>query len=216
MCPETPEHLPPAQLFALIWSQRKADLAEEGQEPDAELVRLFKGMAERLLEPLAAEHRLGPETARRLWEHALSCSACRMLLLEDGPESEAPKTASEEAQEEQRLEDKRKEQVKSFWINLVVGSAAFAGAFYCINDIRSREAQVIDVSGGTISAIGNAPMDPMWFGFAGSILVASWFLAEAYTLAKDLWIDFTAWKRAVPVVGKKWAAKGKPPERPED
>ena len=42
------------------------------------------------------------------------------------------------------------------------------------------------------------------------VFVSAWFLAECYTIARELWIDFTAWKKAVPLIGKRWAAKGKP------
>ncbi len=45
--------------------------------------------------------------------------------------------------------------------------------------------------------------------FVVLLLIASWFLAESYTIARDLWIDFDAWKRAVPVVGQKWADRDK-------
>jgi len=26
-------------------------------------------------------------------------------------------------------------------------------------------------------------------------------------IARELWIDFSRWKRAVPIIGKKWAAR---------
>ena len=45
-------------------------------------------------------------------------------------------------------------------------------------------------------------------GFMALLLFAAWFLAEAWVDARTLgWFDMTSWKRAVPVVGKKWAEK---------
>ncbi len=216
---ETPEeHVRREQLFALIWAHRDQAPPEEGEGADPELARMFRDLGERYRQPLAPELRLGPETAARWWRHATGeCDQCRLLLVEDGPDAPVPQTRGEKAAEVQRVEDKRREDVRKFWIDLVLGTAAFGGAYTCIYKIRAKQLVEEDAPGGVLID-PNLPkqIDPLWFGFAAGILVASWFLAEAYSIARRLWVDFTAWKRAVPVIGKKWAAKGKPPGQDDD
>lgn len=208
--PVSEEHLAPERLFALLWAKQGA-LPEEGAEgADPELLRLKADLDERYTKHLPAEFQLGPETATRLWEHALACAQCRLLLLEDGPSARPPRTKDEIAAAEQKILDDHQKKLIKFWVDLVVGLVAFGVAFYFINAIRSAE-----IAAPVQGALQADPrdvarqMDPRWLGFVVAILVASWFLAEAYTIARELWVDFTAWKAAVPVIGKRWAAKGK-------
>ncbi len=221
MSEDAAEHVRPEQLFALIWAHRGEAPPAEAEGADPELARMFRELGERYQEPLAPELRLGPETAARWWAHATGreCQQCRMLLLEDGPGARPPKTEAERAQEVQQAEDERAKDVRRFWVDLAIGGAAFSGAYVCIVTIRSKEAQR---EAQPVEVLQADPrdqvkqIDPLWFGFIAGILVASWFLAEAYSIARRLWIDFTAWKRAVPVIGKRWAAKGKPAPHDDD
>lgn len=209
------EHIRPEQLFALIWARREQAPPDEGDGADPELARLFRDLGERYREPLAPELRLGPETVERWWAHAGECEDCRMRILEDGPDAKPPQTQAEKAAVVRRAEDQRAAEVRKFWVDLVIGSAAFFGAYGCMYKIRAKQfAEREEVQEGALKRDPSEgkPIDPLWYGFMGGILVAAWFLAEAYTIARKLWIDFTAWKRAVPIVGKRWAAKGKPPE----
>lgn len=211
--PADEEHVPRTQLFALIWANKDQLPQDDDPEADQELVRLRDDLEERYQGGLAAEHRLGPETATRLWEHALACPQCRMLLLEDGPSAKPPKTQVEAAAEEQKKIDDHNKKLVKFWTGLVVGLSSFGLAVFFIRWIRSDQ-----IKGPVQGALKHDPrdmafhMDPRYIGFAMSILVASWFLAESYTIARELWVDFTPWKRAVPVIGEWWAGKEKPPE----
>ena len=204
------EHIQPEKLFALLWAnqdKKPAPLVGDEEEGDLELKRMFDDMGERFEKSLAPEHRLGPETAARLWEHSLDCKTCRLLLLEDGPGSRPPKTQAEIQTDFDTKEKAHKKKVVKFWIDLVVGGGAFGGAFWCMQTIRAKEA--MGPVGPVLQSVGPKQIDPLWYGFVVLLLIASWFLAESYTIARDLWIDFDAWKRAVPVVGKKWADRDK-------
>lgn len=205
------EHVPPKQLFALVWANQESLPRDGDPDADLELVRLRDDLEERYQRSLNPAHRLGPETATRLWAHALECRSCRMMLLEDAPSAKPPKTVDEAAKEEQKKIDDHQKQLIKFWTSLVIGCVAFGVAVYFINWIRGDAIQ-----GPIDGAIGRDPrdkafsLDPRYIGFAMAILTASWFLAEAYTVARNLWVDFTAWKRAVPVIGEWWV--GKSPE----
>jgi len=206
------EHIRPEQLFALVWAHRD----QAPPEDDPEMARMFRDLDERYRGPLAPELRLGPETAASWWAHAGQCQDCRMRILEDGPDARPPRTSAEVAADAQRAEDQRNAEVRRFWVDLVVGTAAFSGAYACIYKIRAKQFAEREQQGDGVLKRDPRDMakqiDPLWYGFMGGILVAAWFLAEAYTIARKLWIDFTAWKRAVPIIGKRWVAKGKPPQ----
>ena len=171
------------------------------------MTRLFGDLDERFFKPLAPEFQLGPETAKRHWEHALTCPDCRLMLLEDGPGSRAPKTKGEVQKEVEDKDAARRKKVVKFFVDLALGLLAFSGAFWCMQEIRGKE--LMGPDGPVIAGTGPKDIDPLWYAFIVALLIASWFLAEAYVLARDLWIDFDAWKRAVPVIGKAWADRDK-------
>jgi hypothetical protein len=200
-------HVRREQLFALIWANRDNRPPAEGEDADPELERMFGDLGERFFKDLAAEFRLGPETAERLWGHALTCKQCRLMLLEDGPGARPPKTEAEVQKETEDRDAARRKKVVKFWIDLAVGVAAFGGAFWLRQLIAM--AKMKKMSGPVIGGTGPETIDPRWYGFVIFLLIASWFLAEAYVIARELWIDFRAWKRAVPVIGKKWAERDK-------
>jgi hypothetical protein len=208
------EHVQPDQLFALMWANRDNAPPKEGEGADAELARMFSvDMDERFEKPLRPEQQLGPQTATRLWEHALTCPTCRMLILEDGPGSRPPRTKAEIQKEVVDKDAQRRSQKIKFFTNITVGTAAFMGAFWCMQTINNKN--LTGPEGAQLVGIGPKEIDPLWYAFVVLILIASWFLAEAYVLAKDLWLDFTAWKRAVPVIGKRWAERDKRREQEE-
>ena len=203
-------HVPREHLFALLYAKRDLLPTGEGEDDDLEQVRLsadLKGQ-ERYSLPLEAELAIGPDTANRYWEHAWGgCNQCRCLLLEDGPDARPRKTGAQVAADAKKAEEEREKLVVKFWIDVVVGTAFFIGGTVAINVLRSRQAQ--EIEGPQLQASKGFQVDPLAVVFMACILVASWFLAEAYGIARQLWVDFTAWKRAVPVIGKRWAAKGK-------
>lgn len=205
--PGTEEHLQPSQLFALLWANRENAPPKEGEGADPELARMFGDMDERFRAPLAPEQRLGPETSARLWEHSLVCEQCRMQLLEDGPGSRPPRTKAEIVKEVEDKDAVRRGKKTKFFVNAIVGTGAFLGAFWCMQTINNKNLGGPD--GPIMEGVGPKQIDPLWYAFVVLILIASWFLAEGYVLAKDLWIDFTAWKGAVPLIGKKWVERDK-------
>ena len=201
-------HVQPAHLFALLYAQRELLPSGEEEEHDVEQARLRQDIADsdRYKEALPDELRLGPETLARYWAHAWDCTQCRCLLLEDGPGARPPQTESEIVSLA-LAEDERRQKLKvKFAIDCVLGVGFFVGSTIVINTMRAKKPD--DNAGPQLSS-GKFQIDPLAFLFMGLILVASWFLAEAYGIAKELWIDFSAWKKAVPVVGKAWHAKGK-------
>lgn len=201
-------HVDPTHLFALLYVQRDELPDGEGEDDDGEMVRLRQDIVDgdRYKQPLPEELRLGPDTVARYWAHALDCLQCRCLLLEDGPGARPPETQSEIVSKAQ-AEDERRQKLKiKFAIDTVLGTGFFVGATVVINVMRAKKP---DDNSGDQLASGKFQIDPLAFAFMGLILVSSWFLAEAYGIAKELWIDFSAWKKAVPVVGKAWHAKGK-------
>lgn len=200
--------VPREHLFALLFAKRDALPTGEEEGADKELVLLREDLAEidRFKQPFAPEFHLGPETADAYWAHALQCVSCKMMLIEDGPDSRPPKTEGEIAAETQKAEDKVAKLKIKFAISLTVGLVFFSGAFATITHIRNK--QYAPKPEQVLTQV-KQEIDPLYFLFAILIFVASWFLAEAYGIARELWVDFTAWKRAVPVIGKKWAEKSK-------
>ncbi|MBL4844884.1 MAG: hypothetical protein JKY65_05095 [Planctomycetes bacterium] len=207
--PADDAHVDSAHVFALLYVQRELlPTGEEEEEFDKELARLRQDIedSDRYKEPLPEELRLGPDTVARYWAHAWDCTLCRCLLLEDGPGARPPQTQSEKVSLA-LAEDERRQKLKiKFAIDCVLGTGFFIGSTVVINHMRAKKP---DDDAGPQLASGQFQIDPMAFLFMGLILVASWFLAEAYGIAKELWIDFSAWKKAVPLVGKAWHAKGK-------
>ena len=61
-----------------------------------------------------------------------------------------------------------------------ISSAEGMGTYCVVSAIESRASLIISL---------------IWLTSASSRLIFS----------SDIWIDFTAWKRAVPIVGKRWA-----------
>jgi hypothetical protein len=199
-------HIEKSHLFALLYVQRGELPNGEGEDDDKELVRLRQDIdsAERYQQPLAEEHRLGPETIKRYWAHAFDCTTCRCLLLEDGPDARPPRTEAEVVSQAAAEEERRKKLKIKFFIDTILGTAFFIGATVTINIMRAPK----ETEEGAQMVSGKMELDPMAILFMVLILAASWFFAEAYGIAKELWVDFSAWKKAVPVVGKAWHAKG--------
>lgn len=206
--------IPSEHLFALLYVKR--DLlpsgegeGEEGEEPDLELVRLRADIAsaDRYKEPLDPDRALDPALADAYWDHAFGCNACRCLLIEDGPDARLPLTEDQVVKVQEDADEKRAALKVKFFIDLTIGTGFFFGAFATMQVINNKK--FADNGETTLRAAGPAEIDPLYILFVALILVSSWFLAEAYSISRELWVDFTAWKRAVPVVGKAWADKSK-------
>jgi hypothetical protein len=203
------EHLRQDQLFALVWAIKDAPPPEQGEGADAELARALRDLPDAFQAPLAPEHRLGPETVTRLMEHTRACKDCRMTLLEDGPSSRRPKTQADVAAEVREKEEVREGKVRRFWMVMPGGVAAFIASQIIFSIWRQRQYVKADESKtGTIQRADKPEreIDPLLFAGLGAVIVAAFLLADAYVIARELWIDYTRWKRAVPIIGKRWAA----------
>lgn len=212
------EHLRPEQLFALVWAIKDRPPPAEGEGADVELARALRDLPDAYQAPLALDHQLGPETVARLMEHTRQCKPCRMTLLEDGPGSRLPRTQGDIAAEASRKEEARQAQVKRFWIGATGGVASFVAGQIVFDVWRDKHRQAPDTAEATLKLDPRdkpaREIDPLMLGGIALIIVAAILLTDAYMIARELWIDFTRWKRAVPIIGKKWAARdgAKPPD----
>ncbi|MCO5165188.1 MAG: hypothetical protein M9894_02315 [Planctomycetes bacterium] len=205
------EHLRDDQLFALMWAIKDRPPPAEGEGADPELARAMRSLSDAYEAPLAVEHRLGPETVARLMAHTTACKPCRMKLLEDAPGAGAPRTQSDIVAEAQRKEDARRRLVVRFWLGASGGLVTFVAAQFVFQLWRDRQ-RVEAPEGTTLQrdpSEKTREIDPLIFGGMALVLVAAFLIADAYTIARELWIDFTRWKQAVPVIGKAWAARDK-------
>jgi hypothetical protein len=207
---ETTDHIARPQLYPLVWAIKDRPPPREGEGADPELARSLSHLAEGYQRELAPEHRLGPETVDRLLAHTKVCSDCRMMLLEDGPDAAPPRTAADAAAETARKEAERQAKVRRFYAGAAIGLACFIG-FQVLVGIINRRAPREPGSDGTAAMQvdprdkAKKEIDPLWYA---SILLVIGFAvctADAYMIARELWIDFSRWKRAVPIIGKKWA-----------
>jgi hypothetical protein len=205
------EHLRPEQLFALVWAIKDHPPPAEGEGADVELARALRDLPDAYQAPLALDHQLGPETVARLMEHTRQCKQCRMTLLEDGPGSRLPRTQGDIAAEASRKEEARQAQVKRFWIGATGGAASFIAGQIVFDIYRDKHRQAPDTAEATLKVDPRdkpaREIDPLMLGGIALIIVAAILLTDAYMIARELWIDFTRWKRAVPIIGKKWAAR---------
>jgi hypothetical protein len=206
-------HVPREQLFPLMHALRRAPPPAEGEGADPELAGVLAALPEPFHGSLPADQRLGEETVARLLAHARGCPACRCLLLEDGPASRPPKTAADLVGEASQAEELRKKKVIKFWTSACLGLGGFVGSQISIYEYRVLKAKERGEEQGprlqTDPTQKGLQIHPLLLLAMALVLVAAWFLAEAYVLARELWIDWTRLKAAVPVVGKRWAAKGK-------
>lgn len=203
-----PEILSDAHLYAFVWQLAKDPPPEEGEGADQELARMVRDLPVHFRETLPAEFRLGEETYAKHRERVREEGPARMQLVEDGPYSRRPKTEDEVEVERQDEERIRRGKVWRFWVSAVLGLGGFFGSQFLFHLYRvARMAEPVE--GPVMDAKRGLEMD--WRLMTGmmAILVAAWFLADAYVMARELWLDWTKLKAAVPVIGKKWAEKGK-------
>jgi hypothetical protein len=204
-----PEHIPKQQLHALVWAIKRDPPPADGEEgADSEINRMLRTLDDAYDRVLPQEFRLGPETVTRYLEHQRGCEDCRMMLLEDAPDARPPKTETEKQAEVQSEIDKRKQLVMKFWRDISFGVVGFGGAQFCYIKFQQKRFAQQDEGGPSLEAKQGFQIDPLMMGFMSLLLFAAWFLAEAWVDARTLgWFDMTNWKRAVPVIGKKWAEK---------
>ena len=210
MADDQDAHLEKDQLFALVWAIKDSPPPAEGEGADPELARALRDLPEAFQAPLAMDHRLGPETVERLMAHTKACADCRMLLLEDGPGARPPRTEADIVAEAAAREAARKRMVVRFWLTATGGTGAFIAAQIVFQIWRERHA--VKAEGTDQAKLKSVQdkgreIDPVMLGGMALVVVAAFLIADAYTIARELWIDFTRWKQAVPVIGKKWAER---------
>lgn len=100
-----------------------------------------------------------------------------------------------------------------FWLTSTGGAASFVAAQVVFQIWRERHAVKAE---GTDQARlktdfreKGREIDPVMLGGIALVVVAAFLIADAYTIARELWIDFSRWKAAVPVIGKKWVERDK-------
>lgn len=210
---ETPDNEPQLRidhLHAFVHAIKSDPPSLNDPDKDTQLERMLRTLPDAFDEPLPPAFQLGPETVQRLIEDVRRHEHSFMLLVEDGPHTRRPKTDDEVKTEEQRAEEKRRAQKIKFFVDAGLGTGAFFGAQYTFSAWRQkRQEQIVDDAGGALTQKKQFQIDPVFVGAVMLVFVAAWFLAEAYTIARELWIDFTAWKRAVPIIGKKWVERDK-------
>jgi len=211
------QHIEPElHLYAIMHVLAgRAPPPEQGEGARPELARLMRELdQERFRRPPPVAFKLKQKDVDRFVEHAERCTPCQVVLFEDGPGASPPRSDEEKALEVSESEKGRRKKVINFWIHLVVGTVGFVGSQLIVYWIRSR-APTPDEAGPALELDPSQldrQIDPLWYLFAVVLLVTSYGLATAYTIARELWIDFTAWKRAVPVIGKRWAEASKKKE----
>lgn len=205
-------HVPREQLFALMHALQRTPPPAQGEGADPELAGILAGLGEPFKAALPPDQRLGAETVARHLAHSRECAACRCLLVEDGPAARPAKTAADVKSEAVLAEEQRKKKVVKFWTMAPIGLAAFFGSqvvrhiWWARHHVeRTDQGARLDVD-RTRQGI---QVDPLFMLMVALILVAAWCIAESYVLARELWIDWTRLKAAVPVVGKRWAERGK-------
>lgn len=205
------EHLRPQQLFPLMWAIKDRPPPAEGEGADVELARALRDLPDAYQAPLPVDHRLGPDTVERLMQHTRACKQCRMMLLEDGPGSRLPRTQGDIAAEATRREEERQQKVKRFWIGATGGVASFVAGQIVFDVWRDKHRVVADTATEALKIDPRdkpaREIDPLMLGGIALIIVAAVLITDAYMIARELWIDFTRWKRAVPLIGKAWAAR---------
>ncbi len=203
-------HVLAAQLYPLMHALHiRPPPTRKGEEEDSELSRLIGALPERFARPPAQKQRLTPENVRKLLDHTAECRECRIKVFEDGPGCQSPKTESELAAEESVSERERRAMVKQFWVGMGAGIPAFVGAQFTINAWRNNQPKPIESEQGALEPDpihgGARQIDPLLILFVLLILICSFGLTASWQAARTLWLDFTAWKRAVPVIGRRWA-----------
>jgi hypothetical protein len=209
-----PEHLRKEQLFPFLHALGNLPLPPvDGEGADPELARVLRELPDPFKEPLATEDRLGPETVERLLAHTKSCVPCRSLLIEDGPGARPKKTEADVKAEVDRKETERRAKVRRFWIGAAGGAVGFMaskGTFY----MWARRKHVEQPTGTALKSDERdkaTKVDPVFLLGMGFAVIAAFCLTDAYIIARELWIDFSKWKRAVPVIGNAWADRDKRP-----
>lgn len=213
MADDQDAHLKQDQLYALVWAIKDGPPPVEGDDADPELARALRGLPETYEASLPMEHRLGPDTVARLMDHTRACKDCRMLLLEDGPGARPPRTEADVVAEAAAREAARKRLVVRFWVSATGGTATFVAAQIVFQMWRDRHAVKAEGTEEARLKVDHRDrvreIDPVMLGGIALVVVAAFLIADAYTIARELWIDFTRWKQAVPVIGKKWAERDK-------
>ncbi len=204
------EHLSAGQLYPILYVLKGRPPPSEGEGAYPELASLVKTLPDRFLELPPKEEQLTRKQVERAVDHIRDCRPCNVMVFEDGPASKPPKTKEEIAKEESVAEKRRREKVKQFWVFGGFGSAGIISSQVVAYIWQNKDVEGVagDVDILETNQQLDRKIDPLLFLFVILVLIGSVGVAYAYTLARELgWIEFTAWKRAVPVIGAAWAER---------
>lgn len=208
-------HVDSKDLYALYYAllqHRSGSEAIAGLTLDQEVSdALGRTKADRFRQPPHASHALTHEEVIKQVRHATKCHDCKLIVLEEGPYAERIKSAEDLREEDARRALEESRLTRRFCIALVYSVVCFAGAQWARGVyLASKVVQPTD-SGPTVTAVNDQALKihPMLIVFAILIGITAWGLADAWTIANNLWLDWTRAKEAVPLIGKKWAARSR-------
>lgn len=217
------QHVEDDELYALFWAlmehQQGRIKIEKLELPDALRGAVESTRPEKFSKPPAGPDRVRDNRVRKLVKHIGECTECEIKLCEDGPAARRRMSEDERDAAAEAAEAERGRMVGSFFINLGYGLGCFGGAYFCIQQYRQLEIEKRDKKPQlTGTQKPEFALHPLQIAFGVLVLIAAWGLAEAWRLAGVLWIDWNKAKGAVPLVGKRWAARSlrKQEERAEE
>lgn len=202
-------------LFFALQHHRTGDAPIAGLKLHEELDEVVGRLkADDYKRPPAEAHALTEEQIRKTVRHVDKCPDCRLAVCEDGPFAERVKSDEDLEVEaaEQEVEERRL--TRKFWVSVVYGFGFFAAARWAILEYYedTRGDPVADEH--AIEAVNDTlQIHPMLFVFGFFVLVAAWGITDAWRIANYLWLDWNRAKEAVPVIGRKWAAKSRAKEK---
>lgn len=207
-------HLDRQDLYALFYALHAH---QRGQEPIAglKLDPDLTGVVERLKaddfkRPPADEHRLSEDDVLKTVRHATKCKDCQLVAYEDGPYAKRRKSVDDLALEASEREEEEKRLSRKFFVSVAYGLAFFIAANWSMAQWRASQHKAEVVDGPTINAVDDGlKIHPMFVVGMICVVIAAWGLADAWRIANQLWLDWTRAKEAVPVVGKRWAARAR-------
>ena len=207
-------HLKKEQLYSLYHSLQRhhdGDSPIDGLEIDKALTKVLRKLSRERgpLQP-KLDRPLHPGQIKRILAHTKECQKCQILVYEDGPYATRPKSEEEKMAEEVAEQVELRRLSRKFFISTGVGVASFIGANVSIVKYRKIVRDSIPDTGPMVGNPNRGiEIHPLQLLFFALIVVAAFTLAEAWRIGNLLWLDWTRAKEAVPVIGKRWAARSR-------
>ncbi len=152
---------------------------------------------------------LTEDRVRAAMKHTAGCNQCQMLVYEEGPYAKRPQTEEELAQERGLLDEEERKLAWRFGLCTASGFAAFIGANFALRYAKEIGRTPIIGEGPAIGGQHQFQLNPLHALFMVLLVIAAFSLAESWRTANLLWLDWSRAKEAVPLIGKRWAARGR-------